>query len=400
LINTPEVQGGILFTTKKPTQEMITTILSYCGPQKDTYFNLKTEPIDKQRFTFFKGSVYSWTEETRAESDTHIYWAVNVCDPKWNKKGGLYLKRNSVAGATYDKATKKFKWWFGKQAIIQMPNIVKDMCDYFKSEWFDNVPQGLKISTTNSTLSKVLSGKITNPRDLIRGIIKANPTMQGMNISIETMWKYCNARPGMRLQSLSDVLSVAKDPNHAIEYMVDKDYMSHDMLDLIKQGQMLNRKIDFKWSKSRISEVHTEWTKEIMDIEQESVESIDYQYVNELPSYGCLELITNSKDLYIEGRLMSHCVYTNYATNVLDKNYFVFKFTNRDVRGTIGVQKHWNKNEFVVNQFYGKFNKTIDRCHHDYVEEWVARPDVQQWFKDNYKSNELSQPAEMINLDF
>ena len=379
---------------------MITTVLTNCGPQKDTYLNLKGQSIDKQRFSFFKGSLYTWVEETRSESDTHIYWAVNNCSPKWNKTGGLYLKRDSVSGCTYDKATKKFKWWFGKQAIIQMPNLVKDMCAYFKTEWFDNVPQGLKISTTNSTLSKVLLGKITNPRDLIRGIIKANPTMRGMNISIETMWKYCNNRVGMRLQSLSDVLSVAKDPNHAIEYMFDKDYMSHDTLDLIKQAQMLDRKIDFKWSKSRIAEVHTEWTKEIMDIEQEYVEKKDYNYVGELPANGSLELITDSKELYIEGRTMSHCVFTNYADSVSNKTYFVFKFTDRDTRATLGIQKHWDRNEFVVNQLYGKFNKNIDRCHHDYVEEWVARPDVQQWFKDNYKVNSLGDPAPLVQVDW
>jgi hypothetical protein len=379
---------------------MITTVIANCGAQKDTYLNIKVQPIDKQRFAFFKGNLYTWVEETRSESDTHIYWAVNNCSPKWNKTGGLYLKRDSVAGCTYDKATKKFKWWFGKQAIIQMPNIVTDMCNYFKTEWFDSAPQGLKISTTNSTLSKVLLGKITNPRDLIRGIIKANPTMRGMNISIETMWKYCNTRPGVRLQSLSDTLSVAKDPNHAIEYMSDKDYMTHDMLDLIKQAQMLDRKIDFKWSKSRIAEVHTEWTKEIMDIEQEYIQKKEYDYVGESPCNGSLELITDSKELYIEGRTMSHCVFTNYADAVSNKTYFVFKFTDRDTRATLGIQKHWDKNEFVVNQLYGKFNKTIDRCHHDYVEEWLARPYVQQWFKDNYKVNSLGDPVQLAQVDW
>lgn len=379
---------------------MLTTIISNCGPQKDTYFNLKTQPIDKQRFSFFKGSLYQWTEETRAESDTHIYWAVNACTPKWNKISGLYLKRDSAAGCTYDKATKKFKWWYGKHAVINMPNLVKDMCAYFKSEWFNNAPQGLQISTTNATLSKVLLGKITNPRDLIKSIIKVNPTMRSMNISTELLWKYCNGRVGTRLQTLSDMVGVAKDPNHAVEYMIDKDYLTHDLSDLIKQAQMLDRKIDFKWSKSRIAEVHTEWTKEIMDIEQEFIEKKDYGYIGELPSNGCLEVITNSKDLYIEGRTMSHCVFTNYAESVSNKTYFVFKFADRDARATLGIQKHWDKNEFVINQLYGKFNKTMDRCHHDYVEQWLARPDVQQWFKDNYKVNSLGDPIQMVQVDW
>jgi hypothetical protein len=244
----------------------------------------------------------------------------------------------------------------------------------------------------------VLLGKITNPRDLIKAIVKANPTLRGINISTELLWKYCNNRAGSRLQSLCDTLSVAKDPNHAIEYVIEKDYLDHHLSDLVKQAQMLGRKIDFKWSKSRIAEVHTEWTKEIMDIEQENVPQKEYNYKNELPANGSLELITNSKELYIEGRTMGHCVFTNYADSVENKTYFVFRFTDRDVRATVGINKYWDKNEFVVNQMYGKFNGNIDRCHHDYVEEWVARPEVQQWFRDNYKSNQLASPPEMVWL--
>jgi len=159
---------------------------------------------------------------------------------------------------------------------------------------------------------------------------------------------------------------------------------------------MLGRKIDFKWSSNRVKEVHHEWTKEIMDIEQENVESIDYQYVNELPHNGCLELVTNSKDLYIEGRTMCHCVYSNYNDQVRDKTYFVLKFTDRDVRATLGITKNWEGNDFIINQMYSKHNKSVDRCYHDYVEAWLKKPEVQQWFKDNYKSNQLAEPPEMV----
>ena len=364
--------------------------------QKTKYETLRAQPIDKQRFEFFKGSLYTWEENTRAESDTHIYWASNHCKPKWNNKTGLYLKRDSVFGCTYEKATKKFKWWFGKQATVNGTLIVVDMCNYFKTEWFNSIPVGLRLSTTNTNMNKVLLGKITNPRDLIKAIVKTNPTLRGMNISTELVWDYINKNQGYRLQNLADTLSVAKDPNHAIEYVISNGTTVWDMQDLIKQAQMLGRKIDFKWSSNRVKEVHHEWTKEIMDIEQENVETVEYNYQNELPHNGHLEVITNSKELYIEGRMMSHCVFTNYADSVENKTYFVFRFTDRDVRATVGINKYWDKNEFVVNQMYGKFNGTIDRCHHDYVNEWLARPDVQQWFKDNYRSNELASPPEVV----
>jgi hypothetical protein len=400
-IHTPEVQGGILFTTQKPTQ-MITSIITFgqVPQQKETYNKLKLESIEKQRFAFFSGKLYQWVQETRAESDTHVYWAINSCTPKWNIKSGLYLKKDAAAGCSYDKVKKTFKWWYGKQAVIACPTLVADMCNYFKTEWFLNIPPSLKVSCTNTNLNKVLLGKITNPRDLIKGILKTNPVMRGMNISTETLWKYVNARGiANRLQSLSDIMSVAKDPNHALEFMATAEYLSLEVTDLIKQAQMLNRKIDFKWSKSRMSEVHSDWTAEIMDIEQESVERIDYQYVNELPTNGSLQLITNSKDLYIEGKTMSHCVFTNYASQVKDKSYFVFKFVDRDVRATLGISKYYDHNGFVINQMYGKRNATIDDCHHEYVKDWLAKPEVQQWFKDNYRTNRLPEPEpELVHI--
>jgi hypothetical protein len=379
---------------------METTIISKAVfTEREAYTTLKAQSLDKQRFAFFGHKLHTWAEDTRAESDTHVYWASNACIPKWNIKTGLYLKREAGAGCSYDKVKKTFKWWYGKQAIIACPVLVADMCNYFKTEWFDAIPPSLRVSCTNTNLNKVLLGKVTNPRDLIKAILKTNPVMRGMNISTETLWKYVNARGhANRLQALSDIMTVAKDPNHALEYMATAEYMSFDTQDLIKQAQRLNRKIDFKWSRSRMGEVHSDWTKEIMDIEQEYVESINYQYVNELPSNGSLELVTNSKDLYIEGRLMSHCVYTNYASQVKDKSYFVFKFTDRDVRATVGITKYYDHNGFVINQMHGKHNKSIDQCHQDYVKEWLDKPDVQQWFTENYKTNQLASPPEMLWL--
>lgn len=375
----------------------VTDITGYIPEQKTKYETVKRLPIDKQRFHYFKGNFYSWEETTRAETDTHVYWASNNCRPIWNKTSGLYLRKVAASGCTYDKAKKTFKFWFGKQINHDSGVIPADMCNYFKVEWFNNIPVGLRLSTTNSTMKKVLLGKVTNPRDLIKAIVNTNPTLRGMNISTELLWNYCNLNGGYKIQGLCDALSVAKDPNHAIEYTSAPGTPTWEIQDLIRQAQMLNRKIDFKWSTKRMAEVHDEWTKEIMDLEQESVEMVQYNYLNELPHNGCLELITNSKDLYIEGRMMAHCVYTNYAGSVANKTYFVFKFTDRDTRATLGVSQNYNSDDFIVHQFYGKHNKSMDQCHHDFVNEWIARPDVQQWFKDNHKTD-LAIASELVAI--
>lgn len=368
-----------------------------CDHERNKFFNLKQESIERQRFVFFGQKIYGWHEVTRAESDTHIYWSENTCVPKWNIKTGLYMKRETHGGCSYDKSKKTFKWWFSKHATLNISGLVKDMCDHFKTEWFINAPKSLQLSTTNTNLNKVLLGKITNPRDLIKAIIKVNPIMRGMNISTEIMWEYLKEHASDRLQSLSDGLTVAKDPNHFIEY-ISKNHYDHLAQDLIKQAQMLGRKIDFRWSTKRMIEVHTEWTRDIMDIEQKSVVHEDYNYKGQVPTTDCLELITNSKDLYVEGRVMEHCVYTNYSMSVKDKSLFIFKYTDREVRGTLGVRKGYNDN-FIIQQFLGKYNRTLDFEHHEYIKDWLAKPEVQEWFRVNYKNEVLAESSfELANM--
>jgi hypothetical protein len=78
----------------------------------------------------------------------------------------------------------------------------------------------------------------------------------------------------------------------------------------------------------------------------------------------------------------------------------VLKFTDRDVHATVGVTKSWEGDNFIINQMYSKRNKSVDQCHHDFVNEWLVRPDVQQWFKDNYKVTELACPPELVEINF
>jgi hypothetical protein len=49
---------------------------------------------------------------------------------------------------------------------------------------------------------------------------------------------------------------------------------------------------------------------------------------------------------------------------------------------------------------YSKHNKSVDQCYHDYVEEWLKKPEVQQWFKDNYKVNSLGDQVQLQQVNW
>ena len=154
--------------------------------------------------------------------------------------------------------------------------------------------------------------------------------------------------------------------------------MYHGELDdLFTQAEMLDRKVNLKWSETRMKEVHAEWTRELMGMAIKSIQPVDYNYP-EIETPEGISLIKSNIELFEEGTTMKHCVYTNYERSVRDKNYYVFRYDRKGVRATVGVKMH----DYypVIDQMYGPRNTKIDQEHKDYV---------QQWLKSEYEKNSL-----------
>lgn len=235
------------------------------------YEKTMAAPLKEQRFKFFGNMLYGYSDITRLETDTHVYWANTMHVPKWNHKTGIYLKNDSTSGCTYDKQTKKFKFWYGKQVMFQNEYIYKDMCKYFGAEWFIDEPNALKLSTTNSVFVRILKGNITNSNDLVKAIVKTNPVLRKYDVDINRIQNYVQmAGQYNRIQSIADYVDVAKDINALLDQLSDPgNQISWRITNLISLARMLDRKIDFTWDTDTIEKVHDKWTEEVEIIKEE-----------------------------------------------------------------------------------------------------------------------------------
>lgn len=238
---------------------------------REAFEKLKTAPLQEQRFKFYGNDVVGYHDISRAETDTHVYWASTTHIPKWNPKTGIYLKKDTDSGCTYDKATKKFKFWYGKQIMYGKPDMYQDMCNYFGAGWFLKETHGLRSSTTNSVFAKILLGKITNRYELIKSAIKTNPMLRNYDLDINKVDAYVSADKHHRIQAIADCIDVAKDVNVLLEVLSDPNNsnISWELGALIRNARMLNRKIDFSWSNETINHKRQEWSKEIDNIREE-----------------------------------------------------------------------------------------------------------------------------------
>ena len=237
---------------------------------REAFEKLKIAPLQEQRFKFYGNDVLGYHDISRAETDTHVYWSSTTHIPKWNPKSGIYLRKDTDSGCTYDKTTKKFKFWYGKQIMFGKPDMYQDMCKYFGAEWFLNETHGLRSSTTNSVFAKILLGKITNRYELIRSAVKTNPMLRNYDLNINKVHTYVSAGQHHRIQAIADYIDVAKDVNVLLDVLSDpNNNISWELGALVRNARMLNRKVDFSWNNDTIEFNRQQWSSEIDAIRQE-----------------------------------------------------------------------------------------------------------------------------------
>lgn len=125
------------------------------------------------------------------------------------------------------------------------------------------------------------------------------------------------------------------------------------LADCVNSAVQLGEKIDFNWSKKRLQAEHTRQIRELMkqELEQKAVEQI-YDKVVEEKGF---KLLNTEYDIFCEGQMMNHCLYTCYYQRIKNKEYIAYHITGPE-DCTLGIRL--GANGAVLDQIYQKY----DRC--------------------------------------
>jgi len=376
------------------TQQLLEIYLK----EQEKYRKLKQLSIEDQTFYYHKSehnflkhgtNIYS-----RFETDSYIYWSCSTLKYKLGTSG-IYPKYSGKSGISYCKSTKKIKCWYGEKYQMLEAPITRDITNTFKFEWIYQLNNSIIKEITISVIQKIIKGKINNPRECITAIVKGNPLLKNLGLNTEVLWNYYKSDKGPftdhigcdGLYALTAALSVATNPND-IFCNNSLNIHDHDMRDLIDQARMLSKKINFKWSEKRAKQVHSEFTSIIMDKELHYLQDKVYAYTGHLELEPEYELITTKKQLYAEGKIMKHCVYTNYEYSINTNRYFVVRY-HGSVRATIGlkiIDSYDISNTIVVDQVKSYRNERIPEDEEQKIKEYFARPEIKTWFLNNSAS--------------
>lgn len=136
-----------------------------------------------------------------------------------------------------------------------------------------------------------------------------------------------------------------------------------DAVDLALQ---LNKKVNFNWSRNKFREINVQWSRELMrkDIEKRNPQDI---YKNK-ELIKDAKLLSSERDVFEEGMIMHHCVYTNYWRLIESGKYVALHLdsTVNSLGITLGVQVIYDYNnkdniisKLVFDQAFYAYDKIL-----------------------------------------
>jgi hypothetical protein len=344
---------------------------------------LTTDPEHLRILYYNKTISQEYHEYVIYKDDEKIALSVNVIKIKLSTTGKIFTRRISNSGYTYNLKTKKGKSWFGKPFFMST-EFIRGIKTYLNidTDWINDLPYlGSDLISSNTVIAKILSGKITNCRDMVKEYLKYHH--RGLKISPEKVYTYLKNTGIHNSVSLKILLSRAKyltNPDHCLDHSIDYD--------LLTQARILNRKINAEWSSKRQAEIHHQWTQEIMEIELKYIEDEKVNYRGTLPELPGFQLIDSRKALFQVGTIEHHCVYTNYWGNVKDKHTFILYGEYKGTMYTCSIvyaSYYRDKvGKFSIQQLYKAYNQLAPQELSEIIQLWLNKPEVQEFFRTNY----------------
>lgn len=327
------------------------------GPLKHLKFkNLGDQMCSSANLLFKDGNVFYHNTQFKIAQGKHSY----------------FLRKTKKTGFTLNEKGKLQIWYGGNiKALPELMDIIK----YYKQDWFMDYYLHF---LTKGLLEKILTGKIHNPIGFFEAWLKAQHIKASPRLLYKAVeFKYNNISSAIEIKHILIKYSqVVAHVDQLLETIVADDYdaRSRTFIDMMDQALILERIIDPKWSDKRIADEHQQYTKEIMELEITSMEDqpvkipqVFYDKIND----DNFTLLDTKKKIFMEGKLMKHCIYTNYWNSILNKKYLCFHVEYQGIGATLTLRRDKEFGELVIYDCLGRYNARLSNEYLSYVKSWL-----------------------------
>jgi hypothetical protein len=290
-------------------------------------------------------------------------------------KYSYFLKATMKDGFTLDPKG-KLQIWYGKspKKIPRIDDVIKALGnDWYNSDYMYFLTKGI--------LEKILTGKITNPLGFFEAWLKA----QRIKASPRLLYKAIIATSCFSVYSrVLKYQSIFKHVDQFLLLMIDNSddkSITSDFFDMCDQAVLLETMVDPSWSPTRVHIEHQRMTREIMELEIGELDNTPIAGLKKIKefvdSYPDVILLDNRKAVFAEGKLMSHCIYTNYWDKIEKMSILCFHVDHKRQQGTLTIQLRKLPGtdiiEYVKYDFRDRFNREPGQDAKEYADIFIDR---------------------------
>lgn len=138
-----------------------------------------------------------------------------------------------------------------------------------------------------------------------------------------------------------------------------------------------NVKFNFKWSKSKLREIHDNLAKEKMKVKLGKSDTTTVNYPVSFPVIDNVSLIDTERKAYLEADRQHNCIYSNYWSKIKSRTYVVLGVDICNVHISVGISKLSWLTDKRVDQIYRACNVKPTTDELDFVNNIMKRKDIQ-----------------------
>lgn len=242
----------------------------------------------------------------------------------------------------------------------------------------------------------VLAGRITNRHALMSRVMSTGYGLKGVSTkTIDQFLRYYS------LQEIADIRDFTTNPEAAmlrkVEYrsiLKQKDPEKSESLrnwnnlfdDLLRDAAILDKRINPKWSMSRMRQEHQKNIKAIMEWEVGTKDETNiYGKTFSTTFHGYdIETVSSCREAFIESKEQHNCLFYNYWKDITRGAYVAFRVSDgKGGRYTAGARRNASTTEdaFIFDQIYADYNS--------HGEGWDEARGAFEAFIDSYQKSLL-----------
>lgn len=282
-------------------------------------------------------------------------------------------------------------------------DFIEDFLKDLNITWFKDIPTHITRTYFKNKIifRRIITGRIYNEETFYKSI--ATVVYKVKNISWRTVRLYCEScNFDLYYLSIADLRDFTKNIEQSIKVLAETKE-KNIYQDLLGCAVKLNETVDFTWSKKRIEEEHKRQIeilleKEISAKNEDPIYEVDpnpFWWEDIEEKYPNFKLLNTEKEIFLEGKLMHHCIYNAYYNRIANHSYIAFHITSPE-DCTLGIDLV--NGEPHLNQIYLKYDQEVSNetkvLAHKFIEDnasilkWLFNQKVKE-SKNTYNINTI-----------